>query len=92
MRDVEELKEILGDLDERRVFTEKEESAMVMMYSIDYPVQFQDAEMTTEEIVELKEKNMKLLDEAQSLIPLVQNMLALPPIVATVDTGEDGYV
>lgn len=92
MRGQGELIEIFNELDERRVFTEKEESAMVMMYSIDYPVQFQDAEMTIEEIVELKEKNMKLLDEAQSLIPLVQNMLALRPIVATIDTEEDGYV
>ncbi len=92
MRDHEELKEIFDSIEERRVFTEKEEAAMVMMYSIDYPVQFQDANMTTEEIVELKEKNMRLLEEAQSLIPLVQNMLALEPIVATVDPEEDGYV
>lgn len=92
MRSHEELKELFDDIEERKIFTDKEETAMVMMYSIDYPVQFQDANMTTEEIVELKEKNMNLLEEAQSLIPLVQNMLALTPIVATVDPEEDGYV
>ncbi len=92
MRSHEELKELFDGIEERKIFTDKEEAAMVTMYSIDYPVQFQDAEMTTEEIVELKEKNMMLLEEAQSLIPLVQNMLALTPIVATVDPEEDGYV
>ena len=65
---------------------------MVTMYTIDYPVQFQDADMTTEEIVRLKEKNMQLLDEAESLVPLVQNILALPPIVVAVETEEEAYV
>lgn len=92
MRSKEELIEIFDEIEERKIFSEKEESAMVMMYSIDYPVQFSDAEMSTEEIVDLKEKNMRLLEEAQSLIPLVQNMLALEPIEATLDPEEDGYV
>lgn len=92
MRDQEELKEIFEELEERKLFTEKEDAAMVLMYSISYPVQFQDAEMTIEEIVALKEKNMKLLDEAESLVPLVQNILALPAIVMAVETEEDAYV
>ena len=92
MREHEELKEIFEDLEERKLFTEKEEAAMVLMYSIDYPVQFQEAEMTIEEIIALKEKNMQLLDEAESLVPLVQNILALPAVVATIETEEDTYV
>jgi hypothetical protein len=88
----EELKEMFGELDERKVFTKEEEAAMVLMYSIDYPVQFQDAGLTIEGIVKLKEKNMKLLEEAESLIPLVQNILALPAIVAQIETEEDAYV
>lgn len=92
MRSNEELQEMFGDLPERQVFTEKEEAAMLLMYSIDYPVQFQDAEMTIDDIVKLKEKNMRLLDEAESLIPLVQNILALPAVAAQVETEEDAYV
>jgi len=92
MRNHEELKDLFEDLEERKIFNEKEEAAMVLMYSIDYPVQFQDAEMSIEEIVKLKEKNMKLLDEAESLVPLVQNILALPAIVMAVETEEDTYV
>ncbi len=92
MRSQEELKEIFDEVEERQVFTDKEEAAMVMMYSIDYPVQFSDAEMSVDEIVELKEKNMRLLEEAESLIPLVQNILALPAIVVSVETEEDVYV
>jgi hypothetical protein len=88
----EELKEMFGELDERKVFTKEEEAAMVLMYSIDYPVQFQDAGLTIEGIVKLKEKNMRLLEEAESLIPLVQNILALPAIVAQIETEEDAYV
>jgi hypothetical protein len=88
----EELKELFEELDERKIFTEKEEAAMVMMYSIDYPVQFQDAGMTIEEIVKLKDKNMNLLEEAESLIPLVQNILALPAVVAQLETEENMYV
>jgi hypothetical protein len=87
-----ELKELLGELDERKVFTEEEEAAMILMYSIDYPVQFQDAGLTIEDIVKLKEKNMRLLEEAESLIPLAQNILALPAIVVQVETEEDAYV
>lgn len=92
MRSNEELQEMFDDLPERQVFTEKEEAAMLLMYSIDYPVQFQDAEMTIDDIVKLKEKNMRLLDEAESLIPLVQNILALPAVAAQVETEEDAYV
>ena len=92
MRSQEELKEIFDEVEERQVFTDKEEAAMVMMYSIDYPVQFSDAEMSVDEIVELKEKNMRLLEEAESLIPLVQNILSLPAIVVSVETEEDAYV
>ncbi len=92
MRSQEELKEIFDEVEERQVFTDKEEAAMVMMYSIDYPVQFSDAEMSVDEIVELKEKNMRLLEEAESLIPLVQNILSLPAIVVSVETEEDVYV
>lgn len=92
MRDTEELVELFEDLEERKLFTSEEEAAMVLMYSIDYPVQFQDAGMTIEGIVKLKEKNMRLLEEAESLIPLVQNILALPAIVAQVETEEDAYV
>jgi len=88
----EELKEMFGELDERKVFTKEEEAAMVLMYSIDYPVQFQDAGLTIEGIVKLKEKNMRLLEEAESLIPLAQNILALPAIVAQIETEEDAYV
>ena len=88
----DELKELFGDLDERKVFTEDEEAAMILMYSIDYPVQFQDAGLTIEDIVKLKEKNMRLLEEAESLIPLAQNILALPAIVVQVETEEDAYV
>lgn len=92
MRSNKELKEIFKDLDERKIFTPEEEAAMVLMYEIDYPVQFQDAGMTIEQIVKLKEKNMNLLDEAESLIPLVQNILGLPAIVVQVETEEDTYV
>jgi len=92
MRSHDELKEIFEGVEEREIFTEKEKAAMVTMYTIDYPVQFQDADMTTEEIVRLKEKNMQLLDEAESLVPLVQNILALPPIVVAVETEEEAYV
>ena len=88
----DELKELFGELDERKVFTEEEEAAMILMYSIDYPVQFQDAGLTIEDIVKLKEKNMRLLEEAESLIPLAQNILALPAIVVQVETEEDAYV
>jgi hypothetical protein len=88
----DELKELFGELDERKVFTEDEEAAMILMYSIDYPVQFQDAGLTIEDIVKLKEKNMRLLEEAESLIPLAQNILALPAIVVQVETEEDAYV
>jgi hypothetical protein len=88
----EELRELFEELDERKIFTEKEEAAMVMMYSIDYPVQFQDAGMTIEEIVKLKDKNMNLLEEAESLIPLVQNILALPAVIAQLETEENMYV
>ena len=92
MRSHEELKEIFDEVEERQVFTDKEEAAMVMMYSIDYPVQFSDAEMSVDEIVTLKDKNMRLLEEAESLIPLVQNILSLPAIVVSVETEEDAYV
>jgi hypothetical protein len=92
MRSQEELKEIFDEVEERQVFTDKEEAAMVMMYSIDYPVQFSDAEMSVDEIVILKDKNMRLLEEAESLIPLVQNILSLPAIVVSVETEEDVYV
>jgi len=90
--DVTKVFEGLEHLEERRVFSKKEEKAMILMYQIKYPVEFSDADMTVEEIVALKQKHMNLMEEAQNLIPLVNNILNLPAVAAMVQTEDLEYV
>jgi len=90
--DTSKVLEGLEHLEERRVFSEKEEKAMILMYQIKYPVEFSNAEMTVEEIVALKQKHMNLMEEAQNLIPLVNNILNLPPVPVMVQTEDLDYV
>ena len=82
----------LAGLEERRIFSEKEEKAMILMYQLKYPVEFQEAGMTVEEIVSLKQKHMNLMEEAQNLLPLCQNILNLPPVPVMSDVEDLDYV
>ena len=92
MMDTESIVNNLEHLEERRVFSEKEEVAMIMMYQLKYPVEFQEANMTVDEIIALKQKHMNLMEEAQNLLPLVQNILNLPAVEVMVETEDLEYV
>ena len=82
----------LEGLEERRIFSEKEERAMILMYQLKYPVEFKAADMTVEEIVSLKQKHMNLMEEAQNLLPLCQNILNLPAVEVLTNTEDLDYV
>lgn len=82
----------LAGLEERRIFSKKEETAMILMYQLKYPVEFQEADMTVEEIISLKQKHMNLMEEAQNLLPLCQNILNLPPVPVMSDVEDLDYV
>ena len=89
----EDLIKNISNMEDRRVFTEKEEAAMIVMYEIVYPIEFQDkAELSVDEIIALKAKHLRLLDEAQQLTPLVANILSLPAIPVLVESEETDYV
>ena len=75
---IEELKGRLDDMEERRIFSEREEEILIAMYEIKYPVEFQERGLTVDEIVALKGKHLRMLEEAQQLNPLITNILALP--------------
>lgn len=90
--DIETVINSLTGLEERRVFSEKEEKAMILMYQLKYPVEFREADMTVEEIVALKQKHMNLMEEAQNLLPLCQSILNLPPVPVMSNVGDLDYV
>jgi hypothetical protein len=89
---VDQLIEKLDDMEERKIFTPEEEAALIAMYEIKYPVEFQEQGLTVEDIVALKSKHLRILEEAQQLNPLVTNILQLPAVQAMLSSEEADYV
>lgn len=89
---IDELKIKLEDMEERRIFTEKEEEILIAMYQIKYPVEFQERGLTIDEIVALKGKHLRMLEEAQQLNPLITNILTLPAQEVMTSSEEVDYV
>ena len=92
MEPIEELKGKLGDMEERRIFTEQEEAVLIAMYEIKYPVEFQERGLTVEDIISLKGKHLRMLEEAQQLNPLITNILALPAKEVMLASEDIDYV
>ena len=89
---VDQLIEKLDGMEERRIFTPEEEEALIAMYEIRYPVEFQEQGLSIEDIVALKSKHLRILEEAQQLNPLVTNILQLPAVQAMLSSEESDYV
>jgi len=89
---IDQLIEQLEHMPERRIFSEEEEATLIAMYEIRYPVEFQERGLSVEDIIALKGKHLRMLEEAQQLNPLITNILALPAVQIMVGSEEIDYV
>ena len=89
---IDQLIEQLEHMPERRIFSEEEEATLIAMYEIKYPVEFQERGLSVEDIIALKGKHLRMLEEAQQLNPLITNILTLPAVQVMVGSEEIDYV